>query len=421
MRRPHFSRRPTSLALMALALLGSSCARERDGGRAFEAVRTDSAGVEIVLNPTAAGEAPVFAILDSVPELRLGSLDGPAQEQFGSVADVVSLAEGGVAVLDRQAAEIRVFDANGAYRKTLGAKGEGPGELQSPGVLGLLPGDTLAVYDSRSERITRFGPDGTLGRVTTLAADAMGRPFRADFLPDGRLVGQSRWFADASGALPAEEKPTFVRDSAVLTVFAPDGAVQDTVDVLPGGEWIRSAQVSGQMVAVMMRSAAFGRDNVFAAYPDGVWSDTNDRFELRLYDAAGALVRIVRAPGLERPATNAVAQAIHDWELADAKMPDERRTTEEWFALSLRPPIQPAYDRIVVDDRGRLWVREWSGADPATRWWVFSGAGDLLGSVDAPSGTTILAVRCATMWGVARDELDVSYVVRYALRGVEGC
>ncbi len=341
MHRLHFHRRLGSLALLALAPLGSSCAREPDAGRASEAVRTDSAGVQIVLNPTAAGEAPVFATLDSIPELRLGSLDGAPQEQFGSVADVLPLTDGGVAVLDRQAAEIRLFDANGAYRTTLGAKGEGPGELQSPGVLGLLPDDTLAVYDSRSARITRFGTDGTLGRITTLAADAMGRPFRAYFLPDGRLVGQSRWFADASGALPAEQKPTFVRDSAVLTVFGPDGAIADTVDVLPGGEWIRSAQVSGQMVAVMMRSAAFGRDNVFAGYPDGVWSDTNDRFELRLYDAAGALVRIVRAPGLERPATDEVAHAVHDRELADAKTPDDRRTTEEWFALSPVPRRSP--------------------------------------------------------------------------------
>jgi len=376
----------------------------------------------MVLNPTLAGDAPVFATLDSVPEVRIGSLDGAPQEQFGSVVDVIPLPDGGVAVLDRQAAEIRIFDGTGAYRATLGVKGEGPGELQSPGVLGLLPGDTIAVYDSRSERITRFGPDGTLGRITTLAGDAMGRPYTADFLPDGRLVGQSRWFADASGALPMEQKPTFVRDSVVLTVFDADGAVADTVDVLPGGEWIRSTQVSGQMVMVSMRSAAFDRSNLFAAYPDGVWSDTNDRFELRLYDAAdGRLARIVRAPGLERLATDEVAQAIHDHEMADADTPDERRTTEEWFALSPRPTLQPAYDRVVVDDRGRLWVREWSGTDPSTRWWVFSGAGDLLGSVDVPSGTTILAVRCAAVWGVARDELDVSYVVRYALRGVEGC
>jgi len=219
----------------------------------------------MVLNPTLAGDAPVFATLDSVPEVRIGSLDGAPQEQFGSVVDVIPLPDGGVAVLDRQAAEIRLFDGTGAYRATLGVKGEGPGELQSPGVLGLLPGDTIAVYDSRSERITRFGPDGTLGRITTLAGDAMGRPYTADFLPDGRLVGQSRWFADASGALPMEQKPTFVRDSVVLTVFDADGAVADTVDVLPGGEWIRSTQVSGQMVMVSMRSAAFDRSNLFAA------------------------------------------------------------------------------------------------------------------------------------------------------------
>ena len=44
----------------------------------------------------------MFATLDSVPGLRLGSLDGTPEEQFGTVSDVLPLADGGVAVLDGQ-------------------------------------------------------------------------------------------------------------------------------------------------------------------------------------------------------------------------------------------------------------------------------------------------------------------------------
>ena len=75
---------------------------------------------------------------------------------------------------------------------------------------------------------------------------------------------------------------------------------------------------------------------------------------------------------------------------------------------TVRPPCAP-------------WVRSRSTLGLATRWWVFARGGDLLGSVDVPSGMKITSVRCGWVWGVEHDELDVSYVVRYALRGVDVC
>ncbi len=398
----------------------TGCTGGADTARIQEAVHADSAGVETVLNSVAASAVPVFATLDSVPGLRIGSLDGRPEEQFGTVSDVLLLADGGVAVLDGQAAEIRLFDSAGAYRMSLGSRGKGPGEFQSPMKLGLLPGDTLAVYDAGPKRITRFGPDGALGRITTLE-DTRTRIVAAAFLSDGRFIGQSRWRAPGGAPLPGP-RPAFVSDTAVLTLFTTDGAVDDTVDVVPSRETITSIEISERSLSVFKRSAVFGRTNVFTTHPDGIWSSANDRFELRLREAeSGRLIRIVRAPGLERPVTDGLARAIHNRALAEAETPDDRGRTESWYARSPRPATQPAYDLLVVDDRARLWVRAWSTLGPATRWWVFARSGDLLGSVDVPSGMKITSVRCGWVWGVEHDELDVGYVVRYALRGVDVC
>ena len=307
----------------------SACTRSADTARVPEVVHADSAGVEIVLNSVAATAVPVFATLDSIPGLRLGSLDGRPEEQFGTVSDVLPLADGGVAVLDGQAADIRLFDSDGAYRMSLGSKGQGPGEFQSPIKLALLPGDTLAVYDAGPRRITRFGPDGALGRITTLE-DTRARIVVAAFLSDGRLIGQSRWLAPGGAPLPGPEL-TFVRDTAVLTLFTTGGAVDDTVDVVPGQEAIMGIERSERSVSVFKRSPAFGRTNVFTAHPDGIWSSANDRFELRLREAEGGrLIRIVRARGLEKPVTDGLARAIHDRALAEAETPVARRRTEAW-------------------------------------------------------------------------------------------
>ena len=415
--RSYRPRTPVSVVVVSAI---SACARGADTPRVPEAVHADSAGVEIVLNSVTATAVPVFATLDSVPGLRLGSLDGRLEEQFGTVSDVVPLADGGVAVLDGQAAEIRLFDSDGVYRMSLGSKGPGPGEFQSPIELALLTGDTLAVYDALTRRITRFGPGGALGRITTLE-DTRSRIVTTSFLSDGRLIGQSRWLAPGGAPLPGSE-PTFVRDTAVLTLFTTDGAVDDTIDVVPGRETITSIEMSERSVSVLRRSSAFGRTNVFTAHPDGVWSSANDRFELRLREArSGRLMRIVRAPGLEKPVTEGLARAMRDRALAEAETADDRRWTEAWYALSPRPETQPAYDLLVVDDGARLWVRAWSTLDLATRWWVFTRGGDLLGSVDVPSGMKITSVSCGWVWGVEQDELEVSYVVSYALRGVDVC
>ncbi|MDP2957642.1 MAG: hypothetical protein Q8N53_14545 [Longimicrobiales bacterium] len=398
----------------------SACTRGDEPSRVLEAARTDSAGVEIVLSAVAAAAVPVFATVDSVPALRIGSIDGRREEQFGTISDVKPLRDGGVAVLDGQAAEIRLFDSDGAYRMSLGSKGQGPGELQSPTVLAVLLGDTLAVYDSRPRRITRFGPDGALGRITTLEDTRSQIPV-ASFLPDGRLVLQARWL-HPDGGVPPKEEPTFVRDTVVVMLFSTDGSLQDTIDILPSREAIQSIQVGDGSVSVFKRTAAFGRTNVFAGHPDGIWSSANDRFELRLRElGSGRLIRIVRAPGLEEPITEEFARAIQDRAVAEAETPDELRWAEAWYALSPRPETKPAYDRVVVDDQARVWVRTWSAPEPATRWWVFDGSGDLLGSVDVPRGMTLTAVRCGWAWGIEHAECDVGYVVRYTLRGVNGC
>jgi hypothetical protein len=402
-----------------LVSFAASCGRDVPGGSAaHSSTHTDSAGVDIVLHVADAGDIPVFATLDSVPSLRLGALDGRPEEQFGSIVDVLPLPDGGVAVLDGQAAEIRVFDASGRYRTTLGSKGDGPGELRMPSALGRVGDDTIAVFDRRLLRVTRFALDGGVGAITTLATE--GRPIsRATFLPNGFLVGQSPWTADVSGRFvpPPEGAYTFVRDTALLMVYDPAGAALDSLEVLPNSESIRRVRMESGSLSLFSRAAVFGLSLVFQAHSDGVWSGFNDRFELHLRDAAdGHLVRVVRAPGLERAATEDMAERIRDAAVSEGEqLPERLQNLDEWFSLSPRPEKLPAYDRIVVDDRARLWVREWSAIGGVSRWWIFSAAGDLLGSAHAPERATLYAVRCGAAWGILTDQLEVSFVVRYTV------
>lgn len=402
-----------------LPLLGAlACGAGEPASTAPSAERTDSAGVEIVLHRAPWDAIPTFATVDPVPELRLGSLAGAAAEQFASVSDVRPLPGGGVAVLDRQAAELRLFSADGSWRATLGAKGEGPGEFQSPVRLEVLSGDTLAVFDPQPRRITRFAPDGTLGRITTLA-EMRARVSDGAFLPDGRFVGQSRLVSE--GATPPSPGASLVRDTTVLTLFDVEGTPVNTLDVLPGLETVVHLEIATNRVSIWRRPTMFARANHLAVAGRSAWTSESDRFELRLRDIeSGALRRVVRAPQLQVPVTETIARDLFARAVEDAENAEMRKQTEDWQALSPRPELAPAFDAFVADEQGRLWVRSWSADGSGGRWWVFREDGFLLGSVDVPTGLTITHVTCDAVWGVQQDELEVDHVVRYRLRGA-GC
>lgn len=408
--------RSTALAV-ALCAAATACGPgEAPGDAAPVVTHTDSAGVDIVFNEVPLAGGPTFARLDPVPTLRLGSLDGAEEEQFGSIRDLAPLDDGGVAVLDQQAAQVRLFDARGGYLGALGARGEGPGELMSPGNLARLPGDTFAVYDWRTRRITRYAEGGEAD-VRTLQDGGSSLPNLVSFFRDGRLAGSTRWFDGDGMSLPNEGEDRVALDSAVIAVYSARGDLLDTAAVIPNRETIQKWMRVGQGINILVTNTAFARSGVFAAHPDGVWAGFGDRWELRLHDASdGTVRRIVRAPGLERPLTDREADAVYAAAAARDTTPAERERRAVWRDLSPRPEVRPTYDRILVDDLGRLWLREWPGADEdAQRWWVFQREGDLLGSVDAPAGVTLMAVSGGDAWGVLRDDLDVQYVVRHPL------
>jgi len=410
---PH---RGLTTPLLVLSLLATSCRKEMGDASSVRVTRADSAGVEIVTTETPAADVPVFATLDSTPDLRIGSVAGPVEEQFGSVRGLAVLSDGGVAVLDDQAAEVRVFGSDGAYVRTVGTKGEGPGEFQAPRSVTRLPGDTLAVYDYRAARITRFGPRGSLGRIVTLTFEGYGRPTGTSLFADGSVVASSR--LSSPGAKVPPEGLSFTVDSAVLQVNGDDGALRDTVAVIPSLERFRDLDISPSAISIRLYPAAFDRSGVFIAHPDGIWCGFGDRWELRLLDPAdGHVKRILRASGLERPLTDAEAEAILKASLAQARDPEDLRARQHRYDVSPRPAMRPTYNQVLVDDQARLWLEEWPGADTNTRrWWVFAADAALLGYVDVPGSFRLVAVTGDQAWGVTHDDLDVSYVVRYAVR-----
>lgn len=100
--------------------------------------------------------APAFTLVE---DLRIGAADGPPEYQLFRVGDIAVGPDDELYVLDTGNDEVRVFDSAGAYIRTIGRSGEGPGEFQSPLVLAVA-GDTVVVTGFRDYHV--FTSDGTL-------------------------------------------------------------------------------------------------------------------------------------------------------------------------------------------------------------------------------------------------------------------
>lgn len=138
------------IALHALTALLSACGGSADAGGGMEVVRETVGDTTVVRTISGSvWETP----RRMVPEVSIGALDGDAEYLFGRIGSIGVGPDGTVYVLDRQAPDLRAYDADGGYLTTMGEQGEGPGELSSPGALAVLSDGRVLVRDPGNARI----------------------------------------------------------------------------------------------------------------------------------------------------------------------------------------------------------------------------------------------------------------------------
>jgi hypothetical protein len=79
-----------------------------------------------------------------------------------------------------------VFDQRGAYARTVGRGGSGPGEFQAPFAHSWSPGDTLYVFDKPRGRVLMFSAD--FSHIRTYTAAAVMAMFEAKAIGNGRVI-----------------------------------------------------------------------------------------------------------------------------------------------------------------------------------------------------------------------------------------
>ena len=379
---------------------------------------SDSAGVEIVtsLRPV---ESSSQRREQLVLELRLGDDKGFEAEVFGRVADATRTRDGRIIVMDAQSADLRVFDSTGDFIGRHGGRGDGPGEYRSMDALIRSAGDTLWISDIGNRRVTKLDPDLVLvatGNLPPVSWTTMfqGRETRgtSSLRPKGVFRDGSLLVVNSLRNLRTEEITNISRDSLILRHVSADFARFDSLGLILGQQWFEYFPGDG---SVVFGEPPFGYVESLAVASDRYYYGAGYTWEIEERRPDGTLLRRIRLCESADTIPPTELDAVIEARLAE--LSDEARVYEEPALRGIpRPEVAPAYLQLVVDDRDRLWVRDFTFADEPQRWLVISPEGRWLRDVVMPADLEVIEIGDDYVLARETTELDVQLVSLYRFR-----
>lgn len=394
--------------IVLLLILNAACDSSGDGtASGLGVVVEDSAGVTIVTNAQPAPGSRLPWQFGAQPSLSIGSVESGGADELFRVQDATLLGDGRIVIANAGSGELRVFNADGSHSGTWGRQGEGPGEFtRGPSFVASWPGDSIAAPDFGKRRLLIFGLDGNHGRDLALDATRFGI---VDLLPDGKIFtsGSLILNPDISGS------PGLVRYYTEWAVLEPNGTLLVSLGEFPMfEEWAVEVEADGN---VWETPHPFGRGTLGAVWGVLVAIGVQDSYEIKAFATDGSLVSIVRRGG-ESPSPTRAHQDEYFARLSAGRPAAQRA---EALRSGRDMPLvdsYPAFEEILSDRAGYLWVREYRmfGEGDAV-WTVFDSEGRIQGVVETPPGLEVFEIGEDYVLGLAQDELGVEHVQMWAL------
>ena len=364
----------------------------------------DSAGVRLVTHNDMFNASVDWWTIDTIPDLRIGDIDTQALHR---VAGALLVGET-LLVADGSSRELRMFDFRGKQVRVFGGRGEGPGEFASIGLIDLIHGDSIAVYDPMLRRATVYSVEGVVGdtRIVEPAPEAEGELTVAAFLGDGVPVLQTETSAhDAIG--------TTRFDNWVYTRI---GESHHQIGVFPGREYyFNPPRSSGAMVSVEYGPAPMGAQLHVDAGEDAVYIMDSDDSTLRVYARDGRAVMNVDNAALRIPVTPQILDAYLN-EQVQGRDADVAQRLRQAIHDRLERETLPTMGGLFVSPTDEIWIQSYQvvEADPHV-YVVVAPDGAVQKHVHVPAGYELLWAQSDRLVLLSRNDLDVEAVSVFRL------
>ncbi|MDE2752199.1 MAG: hypothetical protein OXI83_06450 [Gemmatimonadota bacterium] len=329
-------------------------------------IAIDSAGVQIVTSHPADSDA-TCAISDE-PTAAIGEDEGDETQWFSSIRGAGRLSDGSIVVVDRNSAEVRIYDEIGGHLRTMGRHGEGPGEFQDPFLLWITAGDTLWVGDYRPWRYNLFTSQGEFVRQVNLTPILPNPPQLSGVLDNGYSLNAS--------SKRARNENFSVADTLMVLVYDPGGGLVGNLARIPDRT---GGQVSDSDLWLFPLFQSFAEvDAGGSTVVLGHGSET----EVRVLDDEFNLRLILRWTEPDREVTSADVRAWREDYIARRSRLGEREWGEfDDARISPERPVAelfPAIGSIMIGRDGRIWIAQYDRPREDLGWLAFEPDGRFL-------------------------------------------
>jgi hypothetical protein len=310
-----------SVLLIFTAAMMSCQSQESD----WKGIVEVSDGIKIVSNPL----EPIYEgdILSFEEDLVIEGSEEDEAQMFQNIVTFDVDPEGNIYVLDEQACNVKVFDPSGSHLRTLGQKGQGPGEFAIPIALVCTPQGELLVNDMGNRKLVFLSPTGDFIKQISIADKFLFIGPR--ILADDRMI--------ASFIKPAEEP------KSELHIFNSDLHSLDVVASLKVGKPPKLNYFVGMQLTSLLWNVTYAGEIVWGDFlqPD---------YELFVYSSEGDHSRTISRDLDPLPIT-----AVEQKELLDKMFGNNPAAQNQWEIEF--PENYPPFRGISFDDEGRLYIK----------------------------------------------------------------
>lgn len=297
------------MCLVFFLIILSGCTRhEIPWGGTIEEID----GVVHIKNP----ETPLISesLIEFVEELSIGEAEGAPEYMFQEIRSLAVDGSNNIYVADWKESHIKVFDFTGIFLRTIGRRGEGPGEIGRAYSIQFTRTDEVMVHDGRNRKVHYFSSDGAFQRAV---------PFGGLFPLSLYEVSTEYYFGLVIVNDPENRRWELMKLDTELKSMA-------TIETIP-------AQSVGQPLVV------FEPEIAYRILPDmSLVYGRTDRYEFRILDSEGRVQKNISRTFTPLPVTTEIKQRIRE------QIPDEKISFTKY---------NPVFLNFTTDDEGRIYVQ----------------------------------------------------------------
>lgn len=340
-------------------------------------------GVTVVKNPREPiTKEPLFVLQE---DLIIKGSEDVEEKMFQNINTLGVNKQGDMYILDEQAGNIKVYDHKGDFLKTIGKKGQGPGEFGLPISLAIMPSQNIIVNDMGQRKILFFDREGNYLKQSSIADK---------FLFFGPMVTSTGDLV-ASHTIPQEipvtELKKFNQKLEPRLTFT-----SIPVDKPPEINIFVARSLSS------LRWTLTDNDEI-------IWGDIkNPEYELYVHNQEGILIKKI----------------TREYDPLPITAEDKEKLMEETFGQSPAkdqwdvnfPENYPPYMGFSIDDKGHILVRRYENQKDERGWLVdiFDSEGRYMAQTRFKMNP--LVFKKGHMYAIEEDEEGFQIVKRYKIR-----